>query len=180
MDFEDDTFDAAVCRWGFMLMPDPTAACHEAWRVLKPGGRLVFAVFAGPADNPWVSIPVSVLRDAGRLPQPSGSWQPGILALADRARLQALLDQAGFVSTSLEAVGMAWRFAGVDEYWTFLEQTTALGPVFRALDDASRADVRAAIDGRVAQFEDADGLALPALCWCGVALKGRSERAAVR
>jgi SAM-dependent methyltransferase len=173
MDFEDDSFDAGVCRWGFMLMPDPAAACHEAWRVLKPGGRLVFAVFAGPSENPWVSIPVGVLRDAGRLPQPPGSWQPGILALADRSRLQALLDEAGFVSTSMEAVGMAWRFATAGEYWTFLEQTTALGPVFRALDDTARAEVRAAIEARAARFAVTEGLALPALCWCGVALKGR-------
>src|SRR5262249_58000641 len=81
MDIADASFDGAICRWGYMLMPDPAAALRETRRVLKPGGRLAFAVFTGPAENPWVSIPVNVLRDAGHLPPPSDGWQPGILAL---------------------------------------------------------------------------------------------------
>ena len=89
MDFDDASFDSVICRWGFMLMPDPAAAFRECRRVLKPGGRVAFAVFTGPDENPFASIPVRVLRDAGHLPPPTGEWQPGILALADRSRLQA-------------------------------------------------------------------------------------------
>jgi ubiquinone/menaquinone biosynthesis C-methylase UbiE len=170
MDFDDASFDGAICRWGFMLMPDPAAAFREVHRILKPRGRLAFAVFTGPAENPWVSIPVGVLREAGHLPPPSGDWQPGILALADRSRLEALVNGAGFPLT-LEPVSMAWTFASTDEYWTFLAELTALGPVFRALADASRDAVRAAIDARVAAYADAGGLTLPAQCWCGLAIR---------
>lgn len=170
MDVEDASFDGAICRWGFMLMPDPATAFKEVRRILKPQGRLAFAVFTGPGENPWVTIPVGVLREAGHLPPPTGKWEPGILALADRARLQALLDGAGFTST-IELIDMAWTFANPDEYWTFLVEVTAMGPRFRALPDAERAAVRAAIDARLASFTGNGGVTLPAQCWAGLAIR---------
>src|SRR5262249_7240434 len=50
MDLPDASFDGVLCRWGFMLMPDPGAALRECRRVLTHGGRLVFAVFTGPDE----------------------------------------------------------------------------------------------------------------------------------
>ena len=170
MDLEEGSFDGAICRWGYMLMPDPIAAFRETRRVLKPGGRLAFAVFTGPAENPWVSIPVSVLREAGHMLPPSREWTPGILGLADRFRLQTTLDAARFASTTLEIIDMAWTFPSADEYWSFLGEVTALGSVFRALPTAARHGVRALIDARVAAFTGSGGLVLPAQCWGGLAI----------
>lgn len=171
MDLGDASFDGVICRWGFMLMPNPGAALRECRRVLVPGGRLVFAVFTGPAENPFASIPARILIDRGHLPAPTSGWQPGILALADRSRLQSLLDDAGFTSTHIESVDMTWTFADAGDYWTFLVELTALGPLVRSLQAAERDAVRAAIDARLASFARADGIALPSRCWCGVTFR---------
>lgn len=170
MDFADASFDGVLCRWGFMLMPDPAAALRECRRVLVPGGRLVFAVFTGPDENPFASIPARILVEAGLAP-PSPGWQPGILALADRSRLQALLDGAGFASTHIEAVDMTWTFVDADHYWAFLVDLTALGPLLRSLSNAARGAVRAAVDHRLARFTRADGISLPSRCWGGIAIR---------
>jgi ubiquinone/menaquinone biosynthesis C-methylase UbiE len=171
MDVGDATFDGVICRWGIMLMPDPAAALRECRRVLNPGGRFVFAVFTGPEDNPFASLPARALMEAGHLPRPTGGWQPGILALGDRARLQSLLDRAGFASTHIEPVDMAWRFTDANAYWDFLIELTALGPRVRALTDAEREAFRATIDERLVPFTRADGVTLPARCWCGIAVR---------
>jgi ubiquinone/menaquinone biosynthesis C-methylase UbiE len=171
MHFADASFDGAICRWGFMLMPDPAAALAECRRVLVPGGRLAFAVFTGPDENPFASIPARILIDAGHLPRPTSEWQPGILALGDRARLQRLLDAARFTSARVEAVDMEWTFADADDYWTFLVDLTALGPLVASLSDAARADLRNAIDGRLAAFRRPEEIVLPSRCWCGLAVR---------
>jgi SAM-dependent methyltransferase len=113
MDLADASFDGVVCRWGFMLMPDPGAALRECRRVLRPGGRLAFAVFRTAADNPWAGIPALVLSEHGRLPPPSPGV-PGILSLGERAHLEKLIEQVGFASFRLESVAMSWRFPDLD------------------------------------------------------------------
>ncbi len=171
MRLEDASFDGVICRWGFMLMPNPAAALRECRRVLVPGGRLVFAVFTGPEENPFAAIPARVLAEAGYLPSPASGWQPGILALADRGRLQALFDRAGFTVLQIEGVEMTWTFASPEEYWSFLVELTALGPLVRSLPEAARESVREAIDARLAAFTHSDGIALPSRCWGGVAVR---------
>ncbi len=50
--FDADSFDALVCQFGVMFLPDRVAGYREACRVLKPGGRAVFAVWDSLAHNP--------------------------------------------------------------------------------------------------------------------------------
>jgi ubiquinone/menaquinone biosynthesis C-methylase UbiE len=170
MDLADASFDGAVCRWGFMLMPDPGAALRESRRVLRPGGRLAFAVFRSPADNPWAGIPALVLSERGHLPPPTPGI-PGILSLGDRTHLEALVAQAGFASHRLESVAITWRFPDLDTYWRWLVDLTALGPTLRSLSAADASVVRAEIDLRAKPFHEGDELALPGLCWCGLATR---------
>ena len=168
MDLADESFDGVLCRWGFMLMPDPLASLRECKRVLVPGGRLVFAVFTGPEENPFASLPARILMEWGFLPKPTDGWHPGILALADRTRLLMLIDRAGFASVHIEPVDMTWTFADADDYWAFLVDLTALGPLVRSLPEEMKTKFRSAIDGAVARFSTGDRIALPSRCWCGV------------
>jgi ubiquinone/menaquinone biosynthesis C-methylase UbiE len=41
LDLPDKSFDTVACTLGFCTIPDNTAAAREAFRVLRPGGRLL-------------------------------------------------------------------------------------------------------------------------------------------
>lgn len=52
----DESFDLVTCALGLMYVPDAAEAMAEALRVLKPGGRAVFAVWGERAKCGWADI----------------------------------------------------------------------------------------------------------------------------
>ena len=164
MDLAADVADVVLCRWGYMLMPDPAAALAETRRVLRPGGILSCAVFAGAAQNPWAAIPARVLEERGHMPPPAAG-APGILALGDPERLERLLTDAGFSAPRIEEVGFSWTFDGEDDLWRYLNDAAgALAMVLGRLDLAERAAVRAQVMEALAPFQGPGGFDLPAVC----------------
>jgi SAM-dependent methyltransferase len=52
----DASFDLALCALGLMYLPDPDAALRELHRVLRPGGRVVLAVWGERARCGWAPL----------------------------------------------------------------------------------------------------------------------------
>jgi len=151
LDLPDAAVDGVLCRWGYMLMADPEAALSETRRVLRRGGHLSCAVFAGAQQNPWVALPARVLQERRHVPQAAGT--PGILALADRDRLRCLFAGAGFSEPHIEEVAFVWRFRDPDDYWAFLTGAAgAIAMVLDRLDHGERERVRAEIAARALSF----------------------------
>ncbi len=159
----DATVDGVLCRWGYMLMADPEKAVSETRRVLRQGGRVSCAVFAGPDQNPWASLPMRVLHERGHMSPPE-SGAPGILALADRDRLHRLFTATGFSEPQIHEVVFTWRFRSPDDYWQFLTGAAgAIASVLNRLEDDERGRVREEISRRAQSFAGEEGIELPAM-----------------
>ena len=145
LDLPDSSVDAVICRWGYMLMPDPPTALRETRRVLRPDGRLAFSVWGSPDRNPWAAIVARVLVDADHMdPLPAG--RPGIFALADPARIETLAVEAGFAVPGIVEVPMRWPFDSFEDYWAFtLDKAGGLAMVIERLSDDERDSVRASV-----------------------------------
>jgi ubiquinone/menaquinone biosynthesis C-methylase UbiE len=160
MDFEDDSVDGVLCRWGYMLMADPAAALNETRRVLRPDGRLSFSVWGAPEDNPWASVPARILIERGHM-EPPDSRAPGIFAMADPKRIEELVKGAGFESLELREVQMSWRFDDFDRFWTYTNEIVgAIAAVIAELDEREAAEVRSEVEAALAP----SGYDLPGAC----------------
>jgi SAM-dependent methyltransferase len=157
------SIDAALCRWGYMLMIDPSAALAETRRVLRPGGRLALAVWDVPDRNPWLVLPGRVLIERG-LTEPPEPGAPGPLALADRERLRDLLEEAGFEDVEIGAIDLEQRHPNFDSFWeTTLDVSRNFHDAVLEQREPEIAEIRAALAERLAPFTAADGaLAIPA------------------
>lgn len=57
--FNNEAFDAVVCQFGIMFF-DQKTALHEAYRVLRRGGRYLFRVWDSERYNPFASLSFEV------------------------------------------------------------------------------------------------------------------------
>jgi SAM-dependent methyltransferase len=170
MDLEDGSVDAALCRWGYMLMADPAAALSETKRVLRDGGPLAFAVWAPPERNPWAAVPAMALVQRGHM-APPGPGAPGIFAMADPDRIRALVTGAGFADLQLEEVLFDFHYADFDDAWDVLVRLAGpLAQALKALPEEERQATREAIEENLAPHRNEDGsYSTPAVCWGALA-----------
>jgi arsenite methyltransferase len=87
--FETETFDAAVATQVYEYVHDMPVALAEAFRVLRPGGRLLVL------DTDWGSI-VWHSRDAERTRRVLAAWEEHLVDAHLPRRLTGLLSAAGF------------------------------------------------------------------------------------
>jgi ubiquinone/menaquinone biosynthesis C-methylase UbiE len=162
LDLPDGSVDGVLCRWGYMLMADAAAALRWTRRVLRADGRVACAVFAGAEQNPWAALPSRVLQQRGHTPPPEAG-APGILALADQDRLRRLFTEAGFSDPAIEEVGFGYRFAGLDDYWEFLNDVAGgIAMVLNRLGEDERERIRGEIAEQLGVFADSGEIELPA------------------
>jgi SAM-dependent methyltransferase len=169
LDLGDDSVDGVVCGFAYMLMADPAAALAETRRVLRPGGRLVFAVWRGPEQNPWVSIPGRVL--VGRkLMTPNEPGTPGMFTMATDMRVHSLLAAAGFTHVRIDDVPIRFVYSGIAEYVTSARDTGgAFSTAFGQASEEEREAITQEFVEAFAPFADDGGYALPGLALVAVA-----------
>ena len=163
LDLPDKSVDGVLCRWGYMLMADVTAALRETRRVLRADGRVACAVFAGPEQNPWAALPSRVLQQRGHIPPPEAG-APGIFALADPNRLRSLVTECDFSDPVIEKVAFGFQFAGVDGYWEYLKSAAgAIAMVLNRLGEEEQLRIRDDITERLDTFDASGQIELPAM-----------------
>ena len=158
MDLADDSFDGVACRFGYMLMADPARALAETRRVLRYGGRLVFAVWAAPDRNAWAAIAGMTMVELGHM-EPPEPGRPSMFAMADPDRIAELVTGAGFGAPAVEQVAMDWGYSTADEHW---QKTLKLaGPIadaYGSLEPDAQDEVREKVSERVTERLGNDGL----------------------
>ncbi len=168
---DDDSVDGALCRFGYMLMPDPAAAFAETRRVLRPGGRVALAVWAAIEQNPWLAIAGISLGQRDHIPPPAPPPAPGPFSMASAPRVERLLRDAGFSEARIDVVHGTFATADADHYLGLLGDTAGpIGLAVKALDVDERAAVRSDVEDALGRFAvDRGGYELPAVALCAVA-----------
>jgi SAM-dependent methyltransferase len=170
VDIEAASIDGVLCRWGYMLMADPVTALLQTRRVLKPGGRLALAAWAGPDENPWSALPARELVRRGLIERPDPS-EPGQFTWGPEGVIAERLEEAGFVEYEVTAVDFAYPFGSLDDWWvTTCEMSMRFADATAGLDAAALAEIRASLAEAAAPFADGDGaLTIPARTWTAAA-----------
>ena len=166
--FGPASFDLLASRFGVMFFADPARSFANLHKAMRPSGRLAFACWREPRENPFFMAPLqAVYKHAPRLPQP-GPEDPGPFAFASEARVQRVLGEAGFSGIKMEPVDLSLDIAvgrGVD---VAVQSALEIGPAARALAEQPPEVVAAAKDSireALMPFVRGQAVPLPASIW---------------
>ena len=135
---------------------------------LRPSGRLTFACWREPRDNPWMMAPLqAAYKHVPKLPQ-LGPEDPGPFSFAAEQRVHRILGAAGFSGVAMEPCNLSLDVAvgrGLD---AAVESALEIGPASRALE-GQPSDLRAAatrsIREALAPFARGNTVPLAASIW---------------
>lgn len=166
--FDPQSFDLLASRFGVMFFADPALSFANMRKALRPSGRLAFACWREPRENPFFMAPLqAAYKHVPRLPQ-LGPEDPGPFAFASEERVRRILTQAGFTGISLEACPLSLDAAigrGLD---AAVQGSLDIGPVSRALEgqpEEIRAAAAQSIREALTPFAKGDSVLLPASIW---------------
>jgi ubiquinone/menaquinone biosynthesis C-methylase UbiE len=165
------SLDGILCRHGYQHAVDPEAAFREARRVLKPGAKLVLAVWTAPAENPWLSAITTAAEDLGLAEPAADPTAPGAFALSDPQRLADLLEDAGFDAPAITPVDLTFRAPSADAWFeTLRAMSSTLQPLLDGLAPADHYKFRDAVDAIWQPFaQDGGAVAIPGRAFGAVA-----------
>jgi len=121
--FDEASFDAVTMNFGLLHLAHPDRALAEACRVLRPGGRFAFTVWAKPEEAAGFGITLGAIQTHGNLsvPLPEG---PPFFRFSDWAESARALKAAGFVAPEFKKIPQTWRLASVDALFDVMRTAT--------------------------------------------------------
>jgi ubiquinone/menaquinone biosynthesis C-methylase UbiE len=112
--FDDASFDAVVCQFGIMFVPDKDKAYAEARRVLRPGGALLFTVWDAIDHNPLPRTSAAAI--AALFPaDPPTFMQRVPYGYYDTDAIERALRKAGFARINCEKRTARIRATALDQ-----------------------------------------------------------------
>ena len=150
-------FNAAICRWGLMFVPDLDAASRRIAQLLVAGGIFATSVW-GPAEKvPMIAAGDEQVRALANLPAPPPG-APSPLKLADTRPLERALANAGFKDIRVEPINVRFKF---DSPEAFTEQRRAMSAPFRTMLEKQTPELQRkiveALNDAARKYADASG-----------------------
>lgn len=156
--FSDNTFDAVVCGFGIIHVPDPQKALSEMYRVLKPAGSVAVSVWTLPNPNNGFGLIYGAIKEHADMDVdlPHG---PDFFQFSDSDSLAEALLETGFNEPSVNEISQTWELKEPQGLFTSIMEGAVRA---RALIAAQTSDVQESILKTVAaemrEYKSSDGI----------------------
>ncbi len=159
LDFPDGSFDLVTSRFGFQIFANPETVAREAYRVLRPKGRIGVAVWSTADKATAIDAVVGPMLEFAE-PDETGH-RPTPFELGGPGELAKLLADAGFGETQEERRTHMMAFKDEDEYIEILVESTPLGPSIKEEDPPVQKKILAKTRANLRKWKSRKGILIP-------------------
>jgi SAM-dependent methyltransferase len=124
LDFPENSFDAAVSRWGIIFDPDGEGAAARVRSFMKPGARMAIASWGTPEQVPFIARPMqTAMRELAVPPPPPGT--PGPLSRPTPEAIGGLLEGGGFSDVEVKQMSVIFELPSAEEVTEYVKDIAA-------------------------------------------------------
>jgi SAM-dependent methyltransferase len=156
LSLEAHSFDAALCRWGLMFMPDVDGAVRAMHRALKPGGRFATAVWATADKAPLCGLARDAIRRITGITPPPNAPDP--TNLADTSILEHAMAAARFHDVTIERLTVTFEFPSPEGFADFRSQVGGTRAMLARMPAEVARQVRDAVETSAREYLGAGGV----------------------
>jgi enediyne biosynthesis protein CalE5 len=138
LEFPENSFDAALSRWGIIFEPDAEAAAGRIRGFLAPGARMAISSWGPPERVPFLAVPMRTAMERLQVPPPPPGT-PGPLSRPTPEALGGLLEAAGFSDVEVEEAEVTMEWESPEEFTTFIRE---IAPPISAMIDPHPPEVQ--------------------------------------
>jgi SAM-dependent methyltransferase len=138
LEFPENSFDAALSRWGIIFEPDGETAAARVRGFLKPGARMAISSWGPPDRVPFLAIPMRAAMERLQVPPPPPGT-PGPLSRPTPDALGGLLEGGGFSDVEVEETNVIFEWRSPEEFAAFIKE---IAPPITAIIDPHPQEVQ--------------------------------------
>jgi SAM-dependent methyltransferase len=159
LDLPAASFDVALARNCLMYVQDLGLALANIRAALRPGGRLIAAVYGPLEREPFHAIPIEAVLRRRTLVDPLPEYVQAFRIGA--GELRSAVTAAGFTDARSHLVAVARSYPSLATAIAALRESRSLGALLSALPRGEREDAWAEIAERFRRYEGPAGLNIP-------------------
>ncbi|MEM8795525.1 MAG: methyltransferase domain-containing protein [Pseudomonadota bacterium] len=159
LDFQDATFDAAVCPFGLFHVTEPSRAISEAYRVLRPRGRYAFSQWCAPDESAFFQITMGTIAKFADMSLADPA--PNAFYLADRQVSAELMHSAGFTDVEFQEIPSVYHAPKGDFFDNIMQLTVRGAMIVEMQSDEVVRRIKNEMNQIAADYETEEGIVIP-------------------
>jgi len=161
LDSPDASFDAVICAFGLLHLPDSRRAIAEAFRILRSGGKYAFTVWCRPEQAHLLALALEAIMSHADMDVPLPP-APAMFEFSDPDTATAALTTAGFREIAFEQVPIEFEGRSPEDVFDWLDKSTVRTmAIFRLQTPEVQDRIRVAILDRAKEYKSKGTVRIP-------------------